>query len=449
VLSGWRWELLLFAILLGSGALLGYAAGYPATGVAAGLAVQLGLSANRLKLFQRWLSGNDLSTEPPLQAGVWGEVCDSLRAADRRHRRELEKSQESLQYLRDSYSALTDGVVILSRSNLIEWSNEAAGLMLGLRHPRDAGQRLTNLLRHPDLAQYLGRGDFADSLEMPCPVDPAKSLEVRVGLFGESSKLLFFRDLTALKRLETIRQDFLANISHELRTPLTVITGYLDTLRDVMPSESPVVDKILEQMQRQSARMENLLRDLMLLSTLEGLEDAQAGEEEMIAVCAMLESIRENALAACAGQRNIELDCAGVRAFGFRARRIQLEGIFSNIIFNAVKYTATGGNIRVRFWRDQDAACFSVTDDGIGIDPAHIPRLTERFYRVDKSRSLSSGGTGLGLAIVKHALKHLDGELEIRSKPGEGSTFLCRFPLERLVELPAGRPCNLSVTKAS
>lgn len=449
MLSGWRWELLLFAVLLGGGTLLGFAAGYPAAGVAAGLAVQLGISAYRLKLFQRWLSDNDPSVEPPLQAGVWGEVCDRIRAADRRRRVELEGVRESLQYLRDSYSALNDAVVILNRSNLIEWSNEASRLMLGLRHPRDSGQQLTNLLRHPDFLQYLGRGDFAAALEIPCPVDPLRTLEVRVGLFGSSSKLLFFRDVTALKRLETIRQDFVANISHELRTPLTVITGYLDTLRDVMPSESPVVDKILEQMQRQSARMENLLRDLMLLSTLEGLENADAAEEELIAVCAMLESIRENALAACSGERNIELDCAGVRSLRFRARRIQLESIFSNIIFNAVKYTVPGGSIRVRFWRDHEAAYFSVADDGIGIDPAHIPRLTERFYRVDKSRSVSSGGTGLGLAIVKHALKHLDGELEIRSRPGEGSTFLCRFPHERLVEPPAERPCNLSVIKTS
>ena len=336
----------------------------------------------------------------------------------------------TVERLRESYAALKDGIVMLGPDDAIEWANASALALLGLRYPQDVGQPVGNLVRDPDFAAYLREGDFERSFTLETGGAAGRVLEIQATAFGTNRKVVFIRDVTALTRLETMRRDFVANISHELRTPLTVIAGYVGVLQDLLPQDSPAIARALGQMQQQSARMEHLLRDLMLLSKLEGTEDADGAGEESIAVCAMLESIRENALAACGGERRITLECApGLR---LRGPRLQVESIFSNLVFNAVKYTAPGGNIRIVFAPAADHALFSVTDDGIGIDPVHIPRLTERFYRVDKSRSAESGGTGLGLAIVKHALKRVEGELRIESRPGAGSTFSCRFPLARV-----------------
>ena len=344
--------------------------------------------------------------------------------------KQLDEADATVARLRESYAALKDGIVMLGPDSAIEWANASALALLGLRYPQDVGQALGNLVRDPDFAAYLAQADFERSFELETGGAAARTLEVQATSFGANRKVVFVRDITGLKRLETMRRDFVANISHELRTPLTVIAGYVDVLQDLLPQDSPVIAKALGQMQQQSVRMEHLLRDLMLLSTLEGTEHDDASAEESIAVCAMLDSIRENALAACGGERHITLECApGLR---LRGPRLQIESIFSNLVFNAVKYTAAGGNIRIVFEANGGHALLRVTDDGIGIDPVHIPRLTERFYRVDKSRSAESGGTGLGLAIVKHALKRVQGELQIESRPGAGSTFTCRFPLQRL-----------------
>ncbi|MBP9034120.1 MAG: phosphate regulon sensor histidine kinase PhoR [Pseudomonadales bacterium] len=424
-------DLLLLGALLLAGYQLGAFLGDGGAGLACGALAYLLTSYRRLAKLHRWLAEGPLKRDPPVQGGMLGDVADRMQHTHALLQKQLDEADATVVRLRESYAALKDGIVMLGPDNVIEWSNASALALLGLRYPQDVGQALGNLVRDPDFAAYLAQGDFERFFELETGGAAARTMEVQATAFGANRKVIFVRDITGLKRLETMRKDFVANISHELRTPLTVIAGYLDVLEHLLAQDSPVVAKALAQMQQQSVRMENLLRDLMLLSTLEGTEgDDAAAAEESIAVCAMLESIRENALAACGGERHIALECApGLR---LRGPRLQIESIFSNLVFNAVKYTAPGGNIRIVFEADGEHALFRVTDDGIGIDPVHIPRLTERFYRVDKSRSVESGGTGLGLAIVKHALKRVQGELQIESRPGSGSTFSCRFPLQRL-----------------
>ena len=428
-------DVLLLAILVAAGATLGRQLGNAWFGVALALGLFLLVFTRRIRLLRDWLESGRVGSEAPELPGLPGDVVRLVRSGQEDLMARVAERDANLALLRESLAALRDGIVILDAERCIEWSNPAARRLVGLRHPEDKGQKIGNLLRYPGFLEFVVAGDSEDAFEFTSPDARALTLEVQAVGFGADSSVLFFRDISALKRLETIRQDFVGNISHELRTPLTVISGYVDTLADLLDSDSPVIAKVLTHMRQQSTRMENLLKDLLQLSRFESNDSPEVVAEESIPVCAMLESIRENALTACAGERRISLDCdARLR---LRASREEVETIFSNLVFNAVKYTQPGGSIAVSFRADKEAIAFTVADDGIGIDPVHIPRLTERFYRVDKSRSAERGGTGLGLAIVKHALLRLGGELHVDSRLGAGSTFRCVFPPERLVEDPA------------
>ena len=309
-------------------------------GLACGVLAYLLISYRRMAQLQRWLAEGPLKRDPPVQGGMLGDVADRMQHTHALLQKQLDEADATVARLRESYAALKDGIVMLGPDNAIEWANASALALLGLRYPQDVGQALGNLVRDPDFAAYLAQADFERSFELETGGAAARTLEVQATSFGANRKVVFVRDITGLKRLETMRRDFVANISHELRTPLTVIAGYVDVLQDLLPQDSPVIAKALGQMQQQSVRMEHLLRDLMLLSTLEGTEHDDASAEESIAVCAMLDSIRENALAACGGERHITLECApGLR---LRGPRLQIESIFSNLVFNAVKYTAAG-----------------------------------------------------------------------------------------------------------
>jgi two-component system, OmpR family, phosphate regulon sensor histidine kinase PhoR len=426
----WTRDIVLLLALLVAATGIAGAFGYPGPGFAAGALAYLALSFRRLRRLQQWLAQGEFERVAPIHGGLLGDVGDQVYLLHKQLQRQIDEASGVIAHLHQSYSALKDGVIILDADDAIEWCNASAVDLLALRFPQDTGQPLINLVRNPEFADYMSSRRFERSLETGGPGIQARRLEIQATPFGTDHKILFVRDVTALKRLETVRRDFVANISHELRTPLTVIAGYVDTLQDLLPQDSPVIDRVLSQMQQQATRMENLLRDLLLLSKLESLDEAEIGEEETIAVCAMLESIRENAMASCAGERSIVLECDP--KLGLFGRRIEIESIFSNLIFNAVKYTSSGGTIRVEFRREGDQALFCVSDDGIGIDPSHVPRLTERFYRVDSGRSVEQGGTGLGLSIVKHALKRMGADLRIESRPGAGSSFQCRFPASRL-----------------
>jgi two-component system phosphate regulon sensor histidine kinase PhoR len=422
---GWRRDFILLGALCLAGGALGGTAGHAGVGVAAGALFYLGSSLRRVQALHRWLMEGVLRAEPPVHGGMLGDLADRVRHQQARLQQELDTLGSTIVQLREAYSALRDGIVILGPGDSIDWFNSSARELLDLRHPDDIGRQLVNLLRNPDFAAYLHSGDYTRDFEFSPSGAGSRVLVVQVAAFGQSNRVLFVRDVTTLRHLETMRRDFVANISHELRTPLTVITGYLDTFEGMLPADRPAAARALEQMREQAARMERLLKDLLLLSRLEGAEDTG---RERVALDAVLGTVRESALAACGGARHIELDCEpGVVLM---ANRLQLESIVGNLVFNAVQYTADGGTIRIGLRPEGAWLVFSVSDDGIGIDPVHIPRLTERFYRVDKSRSVAGGGTGLGLAIVKHALNRLGGRLEVESRPGAGSTFRCRLPAQ-------------------
>jgi two-component system phosphate regulon sensor histidine kinase PhoR len=318
---------------------------------------------------------------------------------------------------------------VLGLNGEIRWFNDAAKTILGFR-ARDIGQRIANLIRHPKFAAFLKEAGESGDIELPSPVDEHLSLLYQIVSYGKDQRLLLARDVTLLHRLEQVRTDFVANVSHEMRTPLTVIHGYLETLAEhamQMPSDW---QRPIKLMYEQSLRMQNLVNDLLVLSRLETSDEVSGSEN--VAVPEMLATIKKEALALSGEHRHrISLEADG--NVWLRGNMQELHSAFSNIVFNAVQYTPDGGEIRVRWYADPAGAHFEVSDNGIGIPAHHIPRLTERFYRVDVGRSRKTGGTGLGLAIVKHVLQRHNGQLRIDSAVGKGSTFICDFPRESII----------------
>jgi two-component system phosphate regulon sensor histidine kinase PhoR len=321
-------------------------------------------------------------------------------------------------------------VVILDRDNRIEWSNPTAAHHLGIDARRDLGQPVVNLLRHPDFVSFLASGDFSQPLMLRAR---DTTLSLRLIEFGEEQKLLNSRDVTADERIDTMRRDFVANVSHELKTPVTVLSGFVETLSDESFPMSPAQrGRYLAMMAEQARRMQRLVEDLLTLSALES--SATPADEQPIDVRAFLEQLADEARALSAGRHRVESTVHDdSRLLGSAA---ELHSAFSNLVSNAVRYTPDGGTVRLAWRIGEAGGVFSVSDSGIGIEARHIPRLTERFYRVDSGRSRESGGTGLGLAIVKHALTRHQAVLDVLSEPGRGSTFSAVFPPGRV--LPPG-----------
>jgi len=322
--------------------------------------------------------------------------------------------------------------VALDQDNRILGFNPPSRQQLGLRQ-RDVGLSIDHLIRQPDFMTYLQAADWSRDIEVPASDDPSKILSVHVSPYGQGRRLLIARDVTRLQRLQAMRQDFVANVSHELRTPLTVLAGYIETLLDTDEDLPEDLGRILQHMNQQSERMRRIVEDLLLLSRLETTSPSM-DQFELVPVPAMLDSIAEVAEQVSGGEMHRllrEID-PGLRMYGMPR---ELDSLFSNLVFNAVKYTPAGGTITLRWGQDKRGLVFEVQDTGIGIAPHHIPRLTERFYRVDVGRSRSRGGTGLGLAIVKHVLLRHKGRLEVESTLGQGSVFRCIFSGE-LTALP-------------
>ena len=389
------------------------------------LATSLAYSAwnlRQLHLLQSWLA-DPAFDEPPQAAGVWGEVLDSIDRRQRQYKEERIRLQRVVDYLRDSFASIADAVVMIDPDGAIDWSNHASERLLGLHHPEDAGQQLLNLIRSPDFIAFYEGGDYSQSIALNSPGNPELELNCQITYFGKGSRLLFASDVTEKSRLQQMRTDFVANVSHELRTPLTVINGYLAHFLALDHNDDQQA-KAFKQMFAQASRMERLIKDLLLLSRLESLPDIS--EQQDIDVPAALDMIREEIQAAFNNERTITLECDEslhlVGSWG------ELHSAFSNLVMNAAKYTDSGGHITIRWYCDDNNAYLQVEDDGVGIDSQHLPRLTERFYRVDQSRSVDTGGTGLGLAIVKHVLMRHNAELLVTSRFGEGSTFTCVFP---------------------
>jgi two-component system phosphate regulon sensor histidine kinase PhoR len=397
-------------------------------GVIVALVLHLARQTYYLAALRAW-TDHPKRIELPEPAGTWGEVYERLLDLQRRNRKRKKRLAAMLAQFQASAEALPDGAVVTEARGEILWFNTAAGALLGLRTPQDMGQRVVNLLRHPAFTVCFEHGEFEREVEIPSPVNPAVMLSLRVVPYGDDQRLLMVRDVSELHRLDRIRRDFVANASHELRTPLTVLRGYIEMMLPESQRSLAEWRAPLTEMHTQATRMEALVRDLLKLARLEG--EVAAGRQDVLDAPELLERALVEARTLSRGQHRIEAAVEpGLLLYG---RETEAESIFSNLIANAVQYTAAGGAIQVRWETAGDGARFSVTDSGIGIAPEDIPRLTERFYRVDEGRSRASGGTGLGLSIVKHALERHEGRLEIQSRPGAGSTFACTFPPHRVI----------------
>ena len=428
------WLAELTGVVLGALALLliGWLAGRPGLVLLLGLVAYLGWHLLHVWRLYRWLNhGRKLA--PPHARGIWGHIFDDIFRLQQRNRERKRKLAALLDRFRQSAAAMPDATVVIDADWQIEWINDAACDALGLRPPQDIGQRIDNLVRHPDFAAWLHGNDFSHGIEIPSPEDKRRILSLNIVPYGRQQRLLIARDVTRIRDLEQMRRDFISNVSHELRTPLTVVVGFLETMHDGDDECARKWARELELMQQQATRMQRLVEDIMLLSRLESGSEAL---QEEVAVPALLSAIHEDArlLSGPAGH-SIRFDVDA--RLWLRGNGEELRSAFSNLVFNAVKYTPAGGEIVVRWARDEAGApLFSVRDSGIGIAAHHIPRLTERFYRIDVARSRETGGTGLGLAIVKHVLNRHDARLEIVSQPGEGSTFICRFPATLALDAP-------------
>ncbi len=375
-----------------------------------------------LQRLSDWLYSGARS-DPPEAAGMWGQVFDVIYDMQRESSQDSDRLQAMIDYLHASFASMSDAVVMLDPYGNIEWCNASAHDLLGLREEGDSGRQLVNLLRSPAFLRYFEAERYQAPLEMVSPVNGHIHLSISVSFFGKRNRLLFARDVTRTHRLEQMRKDFVANVSHELRTPLTVINGYLETFAEHGGANSRW-DRAVDQMLQQSRRMNLLIQDLMMLSRLESVP--KLADESLIQLRPLMEMIREESGTAAKGKRRIEIDCDDNIAINGNAN--ELRSAFSNLAVNAARYTAENDRIILRWYQDDYHAYFEVEDTGIGIEPQYIPRLTERFYRVDQSRSLDTGGTGLGLAIVKHVLIRHRAELRIRSAPNQGSVFTCVFP---------------------
>ena len=370
-----------------------------------------------------------LEQSPPIAMGAWGELCDLLYQQIRKATKETKLATTELERLRLAAEVLPEGVVILDSHRVIEWMNWEAEACFGLNVATDIGSRFTHLLREPALLDYLnaaGRG--AKPLKLTTQRNPGHTLQVQTVPFAASRTLLMVRDVTQLEKLATMRRDFVANVSHELKTPLTVTLGFIETAADALGDASPEeLAHYLRMAAEQAQRMQSLIEDLLMLSSLE--TDAPPMEDE-VDLSALLAGICEEAKVLSAGRQNISLTMTGSTHLVGSPR--ELHSVFSNLVTNAVRYTPKGGEIALHWAADVNGGRFSVTDTGVGIAPEHLPRLTERFYRVDHGRSREMGGTGLGLAIVKHVLERHQAQLEIESDPGKGSTFTAVFPSHRV-----------------
>lgn len=400
-----------------------------------GLLIAFLLQIRGLSQMLAWAS--DISRPPPMLGGAWGELGLRLYRHQRNHEREIAEARDLVQSWYAAAQALPDGVVTMDGDFHIEWSNREACRNLGLTLPQDRGQNLLNLVRAPEFIRYARRNAWPESCIVPAPGNPARVLMMQLISYGRGRHLLVARDVTQLERLETTRRDFVANVSHELRTPLTVLVGFLETLQDAPEGalSAEQKDRYVGMMQEQSQRMQTIVADLLTLSSLESSRTLEhPGPAGMAAI---IETARQQAEALSGGRHLFTWSLAPMLdVFGSPA---ELASAVSNLITNAIRYTPDGGAIVVKWTRVEDGgALFSVVDSGIGIEPQHISRLTERFYRVDRSRSRASGGTGLGLAIVKHAALRNDAELDIHSEPGKGSTFSLRFPIERVLSVETG-----------
>lgn len=424
------------------GAVLGYfnpGNPIPLFGAVVGLALALGVIAVRDTLrgyrLINWLRSSH-ECKVPGEAGLWGELGYRMERLLRQGEREADAERERLTQFLTAIEASPNGVMLLDANDQIEWCNSLAADHFGLDPQRDLRQRVTNLVRAPAFVSYLQGANFVDAIEIPDPRN-RRSLSVLVRPYGDRQRLVLSQDITERERSDGMRRDFVANVSHEIRTPLTVMTGFIETMTNLQLTEAER-KRVLELMGQQANRMGRLVSDLLSLAQLEGSPRPQA--DRWVALAPLLAQIASDARLLSAGRHtltfptHVDAQLAGASS--------EIQSAITNLVNNAVRYTPDAGTIELS-WRvlSDGAGEVAVSDTGPGIAREHLPRLTERFYRVDGSRSRDTGGTGLGLSIVKHVMERHGGELDIHSEPGKGSTFRLIFPAPRVrVGLDAHSP---------
>eukprot|EP00119_Amphimedon_queenslandica_P021629 XP_019862048.1 PREDICTED: uncharacterized protein LOC109590593 [Amphimedon queenslandica] len=360
---------------------------------------------------------------------IWDRIFEGLGQVRQINRKRKKRLRKFVNRFEQVSEVMPDAVVILDRSGIIHWMNQAADRLLGLAHPRDTGQPILHLLRQPSLSDYLEAEEFDEPLEIESPLDDALRLSVRIVPYGQGQLLMLVRDISAIHRLEAIRKDFVANVSHELRSPLTVILGYLEAFEgdENLPAE---LQKPMERMHLQAIRMCSIIEDLLSLSRLERV--SSSAEYDKVDIAATIAMVVRDVQAL--GAKGHLLECEVEEGLSLKGNAGELYSAISNIAFNALRHTEAPGRIRISWSADPfGQASLRISDTGEGIESHHLARLTERFYRIDKARSLGSGGTGLGLAIVRHVLTRHDAQLIIESEPGVGSRFSCIFPAVRTI----------------
>ncbi|MGH8660827.1 MAG: phosphate regulon sensor histidine kinase PhoR [Burkholderiales bacterium] len=411
------------ALLVGFG--LGAATGWAVLALAA--IALLAYHLVKLAALTRWLRRPRADALPEAR-GAWDEVFALLYRFERSAAREADRLARALVRWRQAGEALPDGVVILDAQNRIEWCNEGAARHFGLDPGSDVGRPVINLVRHPEFVAYVEAEDYVHAIPLRSEHGGGLYLSVQVIPYGEAQKLLLSRDITRFEKVETMRRDFVANVSHELRTPLTVLAGFLETVQELELDPRRTRDYV-DLMAEQARRMQRIVDDLLALSALE--YSPEPSLEERVNVRGLLARVKADAEALSGGRHQVTLDA--MEGIDIAGAESEIASAFGNLASNAVRYTPEGGSVRLS-WRGSSAGAeFVVEDTGIGIEPQHIARLTERFYRVDRGRSRETGGTGLGLAIVKHALMRHQATLDIQSEPGRGSRFSARFPARRIV----------------
>ena len=421
----WVSQLGLLTGWLAAALLLGWWFGSMAWWLVGALALYLAHTLRNVYLLDRALDG---AIRVPLfeTRGLWAEILARIDKVRAKARNRKKKYHRLLREVWDSTGALSEAGIILNPEREILWFNPAATRLLGLDPARDIGNRIDNLLRHPDFVRYLAEPK-GEGITVPSPQAGGGWLSIQLIPYGQAQQLAIIRDVTHQMKLETMRRDFVANASHELRSPLTVIGGYLDSLADDEDAPESWAAPIAE-MQRQADRMTGMLRDLIELTRIESAEER--ARHEFVDLPRMLQQIV--AEFAPGGEPRAEVVLHLETDAALLGNESELHSIGYNLVHNAVRFTPPGGRVDV-YWRGgENGAELAVSDTGIGIPRDQIPRVTERFYRVDPGRSRATGGTGLGLAIVKHALQRHNGRLTIDSEEEQGSTFTCTFPASRI-----------------
>ncbi len=409
--------------------------------LAAGLFTYLVWTIVQSVRLHRWLYSRHDEQGIPQSYGLWGDLFEGIYQLQYQNKQTQSHLKSLVNRVQLSTNALKDAVIMTNSEGAMDWWNFAAGDLLGFRIDTDKGQLVSNLIRNPAFKRYFDGKDYSDPLEINSPINNKIKLRIHITLFGQEDRLVFAQDITRINRLEQMRKDFVSNVSHDLRTPLTVLKGYIETLQDA--SEVPIKwQRPLKSMSTQAQRMESLIHDLLLLAKFETADVSHT--QEAIDIERLLRLICHEAQA-LSGDRKHEIslvfnkesmDLNSREAASNPKKRVYISGderqlysAISNLVFNSVKYTPEKGKIELVWWQDSKGLHLSVKDNGLGFDPIHIPHLTERFYRTDPSRDNATGGSGLGLAIVKHVLINHKAALEIHSKEGQGSEFICHFPL--------------------